>query len=173
MDYKIFNVRTDVNACDCTRGCTDTVRQRVCTKSWLWEKNPLPHRGIDPSSAACRSDALPTELHHHLDLRTRILPQSFFFFFFSCFFFKGNQWTPSQLSLSKVVMEGFLSSSSSSSSFSPYFFFHFFPPFQHHFPFDASFLFSVYWTYVEQSMKFYNAISDLNGYYSGQWRIMH
>ena len=26
MDYGIFNVRTDVNACDCTRGCTDTVR---------------------------------------------------------------------------------------------------------------------------------------------------
>ena len=27
MNYKIFNVRTDVNACDCTRGCTDTVRE--------------------------------------------------------------------------------------------------------------------------------------------------
>ena len=27
MDYMIFNVRTDVNACDCTRGCTDTVRE--------------------------------------------------------------------------------------------------------------------------------------------------
>ena len=26
-----------------------------------WEKNPLPHRGIEPASAACRSDALPTE----------------------------------------------------------------------------------------------------------------
>ena len=44
------------------------------------------------------------------------------------------------------------------------------PPFQHHFPFDASFLSSVYWTYVEQSKKFYNGH---NGYYSGQWRIMH
>ena len=21
-------------------------RKRVCTESWLWEKNPLPHRGI-------------------------------------------------------------------------------------------------------------------------------
>ena len=29
MDYRIFNVRTDVNACDCTRGCTDTLRQRA------------------------------------------------------------------------------------------------------------------------------------------------
>ena len=27
MGYGIFNVRTDVNACDCTRGCTDTVRE--------------------------------------------------------------------------------------------------------------------------------------------------
>ena len=27
MDYDIFNVRTDVNAFDCTRGCADTVRE--------------------------------------------------------------------------------------------------------------------------------------------------
>ena len=27
MDYEIFNSRTDINACDCTRGCTDTVRE--------------------------------------------------------------------------------------------------------------------------------------------------
>ena len=27
MDYRIFNVRTDLNACDCARGCTDTVRE--------------------------------------------------------------------------------------------------------------------------------------------------
>ena len=27
MDYRILNERTDVNACDCTRGCTDTVRE--------------------------------------------------------------------------------------------------------------------------------------------------
>ena len=27
------------------------------------EKNPLTHRGIEPALAACRSDALPTELH--------------------------------------------------------------------------------------------------------------
>ena len=37
-------------------------RKKVCTESWLWEKNPLPHRGFEPVSAACRSDALPTEL---------------------------------------------------------------------------------------------------------------
>ena len=27
MDYRIFNVRTDVNACDRTRGCPDTERE--------------------------------------------------------------------------------------------------------------------------------------------------
>ena len=57
MDYRIFNVCTDANVCDCTRGCTGT-RKRVCTESWLWEKNLLPHRGIEPASAAWRSDAL-------------------------------------------------------------------------------------------------------------------
>ena len=33
------------------RGCTNTVR--VCTGSWLWEKNPLVYKGVKPSSAAC------------------------------------------------------------------------------------------------------------------------
>ena len=37
--------------------------KRVCTESWLWEKNPFSHRGIESASAACRFDALPTELH--------------------------------------------------------------------------------------------------------------
>ena len=32
--------------------------KRVCTESWLWDKNPLPHRGIQPASSACRTDAL-------------------------------------------------------------------------------------------------------------------
>ena len=32
MECRIFNVRTDVNVCDCIRGCTDTVK-RVCTES--------------------------------------------------------------------------------------------------------------------------------------------
>ena len=27
MDYRIFNVRTDVCACNCARGCADTVRE--------------------------------------------------------------------------------------------------------------------------------------------------
>ena len=29
MDYRIFNVRIDVNACGCTRGCTDSERESV------------------------------------------------------------------------------------------------------------------------------------------------
>ena len=64
MDYRIFNVRPYANACDCTLGCTDT-RKRVCPEGWPWEKNPLPHRRIEPASATCRSDSLPTELHPH------------------------------------------------------------------------------------------------------------
>ena len=42
-------------------GCTDTVRESALKVDW--EKNPLLHRGIEPASAACRSDALPTVLH--------------------------------------------------------------------------------------------------------------
>ena len=62
MDYSIFNVRIDVDACNCTRECTDTVRESAPNVD-IWEKNPLPHRGIELASAACRSDAVPTELH--------------------------------------------------------------------------------------------------------------
>ena len=57
----IFNVRTDVTTRDCTQGLHGH-RKRVCTESWLWEKKKIPF-WIEPASAACRSDALPTELH--------------------------------------------------------------------------------------------------------------
>ena len=33
-------------------------RKRVCTESWLWEENPLPHWEITPVSMAWRSEAL-------------------------------------------------------------------------------------------------------------------
>ena len=40
MNYRIFNVRTDVNACGCTRrGCTDTVRESAL-KVDSWRKKP-------------------------------------------------------------------------------------------------------------------------------------
>ena len=35
---RIFNVRTDFNACDCIRGLCRH-RKRVCSESWLWEKD--------------------------------------------------------------------------------------------------------------------------------------
>ena len=52
MDYGIFNVRTDVNACDRTRGCTDTVRESAmkvvsgrkipcCTGEWNLRADPI------------------------------------------------------------------------------------------------------------------------------------
>ena len=47
-DYETFNVCTDVNACDCSRGCTDT-NKRVDTKSCCWEKNPLACRTRESS----------------------------------------------------------------------------------------------------------------------------
>ena len=70
MDYRIFNVLTYVNACDNAWGCLDI--KRVCTEIWLWEKNPLPRRGIKPTSAVCQSNALLTELHpHNCDLHSK------------------------------------------------------------------------------------------------------
>ena len=39
MDYGIFNVRTNVNACDFTRGCTDIVRESAL-KVDSWRKIP-------------------------------------------------------------------------------------------------------------------------------------
>ena len=57
VDYGIFNVCRDVNACNyCSWGCTLFLRKSALKVDW--EKNPLPHQGIEPASAACRSDAL-------------------------------------------------------------------------------------------------------------------
>ena len=53
MGYRIFNVRTDVNACDCTQGCMDTERQSALKiYSRKKKKKKLPHWGIEPLSAA-------------------------------------------------------------------------------------------------------------------------
>ena len=42
-----------------TKECTDTVRESALkVDSGEKKKNPLPHRGIEPTSAACRYDAL-------------------------------------------------------------------------------------------------------------------
>ena len=45
--FGIVNLRTHVDACDCIQGLNGC-RKRVCTESWLWEKNPLPHRHSNP-----------------------------------------------------------------------------------------------------------------------------
>ena len=63
MDYKIFKVCTVGNACDCTQGCTTNTVRESALKVDSGRKNPLPHQGIKLASAACRSDALWTELH--------------------------------------------------------------------------------------------------------------
>ena len=58
--FAIFNVHTDVDACDFTRGLYGH-RKRVCTGSWLWEKYPLPHQGLEPAlvlELAFQPDAL-------------------------------------------------------------------------------------------------------------------
>ena len=60
MDYGIFNVRTDVNACDCTLGCTDTLRDSAL-KVDSWRKIPCR----TGESNLRRQRALPTELHPH------------------------------------------------------------------------------------------------------------
>ena len=64
MDYRIFNVHTDVNACDCTRGCTDTERESAlkvdCRKKipcLNGESNPCQRRGGPVLK--------PAGLHHH------------------------------------------------------------------------------------------------------------
>ena len=44
--------------------CGDTVRESVL-KVDTGKKIPRHTRGIEPASAACRSDALPTELYPH------------------------------------------------------------------------------------------------------------
>ena len=57
--FGVFNARTDADACHCTRGLYEH-RKTVCTGCWLWEKNPLPHRGLEPASVlrvAFQSDA--------------------------------------------------------------------------------------------------------------------
>ena len=89
---RILNMRTDVNACDCTWGLYGH-RKRVCTGSWLSEINPLPHRGIEPVSAARRSDAIPTEpplfscCFINVDFFSRLSKSPLFACLFACLWF--------------------------------------------------------------------------------------
>ena len=46
QDYRIFNMRTDVNACDCLRRCTDTIRE-CALKVDSWRKIPCCTRKLN------------------------------------------------------------------------------------------------------------------------------
>ena len=68
---KIFNMHTDINACNCTwvgwggSGGLYKHAKRVCTESLPWEKNCLLRREAEPASAACWMQHLSTELRPH------------------------------------------------------------------------------------------------------------
>ena len=67
MDYRIFKVRTDVSARDCTRGCTDTVRESALKVD---SGRKIPCR----TGESKERQLVPTELHPHpydLAKRTR------------------------------------------------------------------------------------------------------
>ena len=56
-------MRTDVDACDRTRGLYGNRKRESALKVDSGSKIPCRTGGIEPASAACRSDVLPTELH--------------------------------------------------------------------------------------------------------------
>ena len=66
--FGIFNVHTDLDACDCTQvGCTDALKEFALEGDW--EKNPLPHQGLEPMLVLCLAfhlGALPSELSRPL-----------------------------------------------------------------------------------------------------------
>ena len=70
----IFYVHTDVDACG---GCINTVRESALRVDW--EKNPLPHGGIEPASVACLFNALPAELHPPGPKRGVVVGQGFLY----------------------------------------------------------------------------------------------
>ena len=62
--FGIFNVLTDVDACNYTHGLY-SYRKRVCAENRLWKKNPLLYLGHKPVSVlrlAFQLDTLATEL---------------------------------------------------------------------------------------------------------------
>ena len=63
--HGLFNVRIDVNACNCTRKLYGQKKRESALKVDSERKNPLPNQGIEPASAACQSHTLPTELRPH------------------------------------------------------------------------------------------------------------
>ena len=60
----LFNVHTDANACDSVRGLNEH-RKRESAMKVDSGGNIFCGNGENLTSAACRPDALPTELHPH------------------------------------------------------------------------------------------------------------
>ena len=62
MDYGIFNVRTDVNAFDCTRECANTVKESALKVD---SGRKIPCRTRESNLRRRRADPMlrPTELH--------------------------------------------------------------------------------------------------------------
>ena len=83
MDYGIFNVRTDVHACDCTWGCTDTVRESALKVDsgrkipCRTEESPLRRRRAGPM--LYQPSYIPTLMG--FSVVPRSLPFPIFFFF--------------------------------------------------------------------------------------------
>ena len=61
MDYGIFNVRTDINACDCTRGITDTVRGSARKVD---SRRKIPFRIGESNLRRPRADSMPYQLSY-------------------------------------------------------------------------------------------------------------
>ena len=72
MDYRIFNVRTDVNACGCTRGCRHS-RKGACTDSWLGGGGGIPCRTGE--SNLCQRRAGPTLYYNWATSKHNPFPQ--------------------------------------------------------------------------------------------------
>ena len=66
----IFNVHTDANACDFKHRLHGHCKIRVCTGSWLWEKNSLLSWELQPASVLCLAFQLDALLSLHVTIRT-------------------------------------------------------------------------------------------------------
>ena len=61
MDYGIFNVRVDINACDCTRGFTDTVRESALKVD---SRRKIPCHTGESNLRRQRAGPMPDQLSH-------------------------------------------------------------------------------------------------------------
>ena len=77
MDYRIFNVRTAVNACDCIEGCTDTVRESALKIksgrkiSFRTGESNMPQRRAGPTLFKLSYIPTPTHMRYGQTHRLR------------------------------------------------------------------------------------------------------